>query len=359
MTKQTYTVTELSSKVKSTLQPLFPHAIHVIGEVSNKKPSKNNLYFTLRDNESSITAVVWSADTKQLPHFENGDKVKVSGNLVIFAKQSSYNISANSIELLGTGNIHQEYHALKQTYEQLNYFTNKKPKPPTITSIGIITSSEGAALQDFLYVLKKNKFNGNIVIKNTLVQGKDCPQSVESNLKLLDSLDLDVIVITRGGGSFEDLYGFSNPAVVEAIHTANTYIISAIGHEVDFMLSDFVADYRAPTPSLAAEYIADNTAYKYENIAKNILSHIHHKLNTYLSSLNTNFIYQAKNNLHNAIIKKLIEHEQQLTQNISYWYLLDAGTIINDPTNYINKRNKKLILTNNNIKYEIKITKQL
>lgn len=258
------TVCELTELIKTVFNNTFSKTkLCIIGEISNFKPSKNNLFFTLKDESSSINAVMWNYSARKdtdasLKNIKDGKKVKVYGSIVLFAKSGTYNLNSYNIELLGVGNLHQEYVDLKEKYNKAGYFDEniKKSLPVSIEKVGIITAEGGAALQDFLYVLKKNNFSGKVYIKNCLVQGKECPISVSNSIEELDQLGLDVIVIARGGGSFEDLFGFSDEKVIEAIYEANTCIISAIGHEVDFMLSDFVADIRAPTPSIAGEIIS-------------------------------------------------------------------------------------------------------
>ena len=339
--------------------------------------------------------------TKSLPTFNNGDKINITGTPMFYNKQSSFNINVFSVTLQGLGNIHQEYHMLKQKYDDLGYYTNKKEHPKYIHSIGIVTSIDGAALQDVLYVIKKNKFNGKVIIKNTIAQGKDCSMSVTKAIQELDGQNLDAIIITRGGGSFEDLYGYSNPSVIEAIHNATTYTISAIGHETDFMLSDFVADYRAPTPSLAAEYIS--TINKYDqleitilskikkqlshynlsiqptkNIQNNLLSMINNKLkqyhnqtkNTYIIESNIYSQIQSKlssyskllqinNNIQNNIVSLI--HAKLSEYSITHIYNpISFTTLNNTPITDIDSHiNKKVILSYNNCLYKVKLIKKL
>lgn len=253
------TVSDLTELIKGALKVNFDKSVCVIGEISNFKPSTKGVFFTLKDEDATINSVMWNyASRANKADITNGKKVKVYGNLVVFAKSGSYNLNAYRIELLGVGDLHQEYLKLKEHYSKLGFFDEDKKKklPMKIEKIGIVTAIDGAALQDFLYVVKKNNFVGKIYIKNCVVQGKDCSISITNGIKELDKMNLDVIVIARGGGSFEDLFGFSDKLVIEEIHKSKTCTISAIGHEIDFMLSDYVADIRAPTPSIAGEIIS-------------------------------------------------------------------------------------------------------
>ncbi|AYV77023.1 MAG: exodeoxyribonuclease VII large subunit [Barrevirus sp.] len=287
---QEVTVSELTGLIKDLIQNTFNGIqLSVIGEISNFKLSKNNAFFTLKDEGASINIVFWNYqskyNSKKSDDIKDGKKVRVSGQITLFAKSGSYNLTCHSIDIIGTGDLYTQYNELKTKYELLGYFddTKKKKLPSNIGSVGIITAQDGAALQDFLYVIKKNGFKGKIYIKNCLVQGSNCPTSVSEAIYELDQMKLDVIIVCRGGGSFEDLFGFSSEEVVEAIHSAKTCTISAIGHEVDFMISDFVADLRAPTPSIAASLISVKTdttldSEEIENLVESIKTDISRKI---------------------------------------------------------------------------------
>lgn len=247
-------VGELNKLINTTFEEKLDSNFSVTGEISNFKLSNSHAYFTLKDENASINSIIWKYTFKKLT-YTNGDKVICNGKLNFYTKTGNSNIIINTIEKAGIGDLHKQYIENKAYFENLKYFDKKKPMPNIIINIGIVTSSEGAALQDFLFLMNKNNYVANIKIKNSIVQGPNCPKSIVSGIELLDKLNLDVIILMRGGGSFEDLIGFSNPYVIEAIHNAKTFTISAIGHEIDYMLSDYVADLRAPTPSIAAEMI--------------------------------------------------------------------------------------------------------
>lgn len=262
------TVSELTSNIKDILNQNISKKIKVVGEISNLKLSKDNVFFTLKDGLSSISSVIWEYNKKTNTQLENGQKIKVVANVIVFTKSGTYNLNILTLEVIGDGQLHQDYLQLKEKFTKMGYFDkeNKKLLPPYINNIGVVTASSGAALQDFFYIINQNKFLGNIIVQNCVVQGKECPPSVIKGLLKMDKSKLDVIVLTRGGGSFEDLYGFSNSKVVETVYKLKTPIISAIGHEVDFMLTDFVADVRAPTPSLAGEIISSINNKYLDNI---------------------------------------------------------------------------------------------
>jgi exodeoxyribonuclease VII large subunit len=249
------TVTELNSDIKTTLTKYYGKPVIVTGEISNFKVSQGTAFFMLKDNESKIDGIIFNYTGNNIA---NGKQVKVTGSVLVTVKSGTFRISAKQIELIGIGNLHQAYVELKERYEKLGYFddSRKKPLKSIINTIGVITSQDGAALHDFIYALTKNNYLGKVYVKHSIVQGKDCPNSVSNSLQELDKMNLDVIVITRGGGSFEDLFGFSDSKIIETLYNMNTVTVSAIGHQIDYMLCDFIADVRAPTPSLAGELLS-------------------------------------------------------------------------------------------------------
>ncbi len=263
---------------------------------------------------------MWNYSSRVDKSIKDGKQVKVHGNLKVFAKSGSYNFDCSSIELLGIGNLYQEYNDLKEKFTKAGYFDDSKKKklPSTINSLGIITAQDGAALQDFLYVIKKNNFTGKIYIKNCLVQGTNCPNSVSEAIQELDGLNLDLIIVARGGGSFEDLFGFSSEQVVESLYSAKTCTMSAIGHEVDFMLSDYVADIRAPTPSIAGELVSCKRSdilneEEICNLKEIIKSELKNKINTANLHLN-NYKIMLKSPL--ELINKSIQDIELLQGKI-------------------------------------------
>jgi exodeoxyribonuclease VII large subunit len=168
------------------------------------------------------------------------------------------------------GDLFKKYIDFKDIYEKKGYFDKqfKKIEPKNINSIAIITSTDGAAIRDVLYVLMNNGFRGKIYLKDCVVQGVNAGKSISNAIDLINNskIQVDMILVTRGGGSFEDLFQFSSSEVIESLHNSSIYTISAVGHETDNMLSDFVADYRAPTPSIGAQYISNIYNSKYDEI---------------------------------------------------------------------------------------------
>jgi exodeoxyribonuclease VII large subunit len=295
----TKTVTEINEEIKNVVSKNMKQKIFVKGEIANVKKSNGNAYFSLKDENSNINVVFWKIPIE----ISNGDNVIVDGKIAFYPKQGTYQISANSIEKQGLGDLHKKYNKLKELFESKKYFTKKRQIPDRINKIGILTSTEGAALQDILYVLRDN-FVGEIYIKNCLVQGTGCASSVKSGIQYFNNMEspVDILVIARGGGAMEDLMGYSTEDVVKSIYESKIFTISAIGHEIDSMLSDFSADYRAPTPSIAGEVIVKCQKKQYDVISKinekieKIKYHITSKINSDMSKLeNLKNIYKYLN----------------------------------------------------------------
>jgi exodeoxyribonuclease VII large subunit len=254
-----YTVETLNELIKCELESKFPDIIKVKGEITNWKVSRGHAYFSLRDSESLIRCVMWQRDYKRLGlELNEGDKVQLTGRLEVYLKSGNYQFITANVEYEGVGDLHAIFQKLKNDCEKAGYFdpTKKKKLPTYIENVGIITALDGAALQDMMFILKKD-FKGNVYVKNAIVQGPNCPDSVSEAIEFFNAVDypLDVIVVARGGGSLQELMGFSDERVLKAIQQSKICTISAVGHEVDTMLSDLVADVRAPTPSIGAEII--------------------------------------------------------------------------------------------------------
>ena len=320
-------VSELNTMIKDELKTSFTNNISVKGEISGYKKYGTTIYANLKDDTAIINIIKFKYNMTD--KFNNGDLVIATGNIDFYIKNGKINLICSSIDLMGEGNILKHLEKLKLKYNELGYFDNKKLFPLNIKSIGIITAKDGAALQDILFVLNSNKFNGSVYIKNSSVQGNECPNSICSGIQFFNIYEKNVyiIMITRGGGSIDDLMGFSDPAVVEAIHKSNIFTMSAVGHEVDNMLSDYVADIRAPTPSIGAELICkkcinndlliDNyknkLSYGY-NIIKNKLTHITNNISTIKNKMYIS-VYEKNNkmidnldNIFSTIIKKRLDN---------------------------------------------------
>jgi exodeoxyribonuclease VII large subunit len=259
-------ISELNNMINEGIETNFPKKINVIGEISNIKCSRGHYYLNLKDNNCLVRAIIWKSKYDKLNiDLEDGNKISAVGHLNFYVRGGNISFIIDEIEnKKDVGEIQKKYEKLKREFEKKGYFDiNKKMRAPVlIRKITIITAKHAAALQDVLYVFKRYNMNLDINIIDVAVQGINCAKSVAQAIEQIEE-DNDVILITRGGGDIEDLFGFSNSLVIEAIFNCPIFTISAIGHEVDFMLSDYVADHRAPTPSIAAEYIyLNNRNYK-------------------------------------------------------------------------------------------------
>ncbi len=251
-------VTALNNQIKSLLESTFLH-VYIEGEVSRVTyHNSGHLYFTLKDENSSISCVMFRGNNSKMKfRLEEGMNVLINGSISLYVPRGSYQLNCVSIEPSGSGALAKAYEQLKKRLESMGYFSKERKKkiPKFIKSIALVTSATSAALQDMLRVAKKRWPLVKITVIDTIVQGDSSGEIIAKNLKKADTLGVDVIVIGRGGGSIEDLWGFNEEILAQAIFEANTPVVSAVGHEIDFVISDFVADLRAPTPSAAMEMI--------------------------------------------------------------------------------------------------------
>ena len=251
------TVSQLTDLIKEFLESSFPD-LTIEGEISNYRPSSTgHIYFTLKDDKAAISAVMFKTRSKSLTFTpQDGMKVKVTGSLSVYAQRGSYQIIVNSIEELGTGNILQLLEERKKRLAMEGLFDseNKKSLPFFPLKIGVVTSPTGAALRDILQIVKRRNKLVSVIVLPCPVQGNDAAPFIAQQIKTANEFNLaDVLIVGRGGGSLEDLLPFSEEEVVRAVAASEIPVISAVGHEIDWALSDFAADVRAPTPSAAAE----------------------------------------------------------------------------------------------------------
>lgn len=250
-------VSELTALIKKTLEEGF-YGLTVTGEISNFRPSSTgHWFFTLKDEGASISAVMFKGSTWRVDFSpKEGDRVVINGSLDVYAARGSYQIKVETMTLAGYGEILAELERRKRRFLDLGYFAEerKRPIPAFPQRLGVVTSPTGAALQDILTVLGRRAPGLDVLVLPAVVQGESAAESIAARIRQANSLLLcDVLIVSRGGGSVEDLLPFSDEAVVKEIAQSQIPIVSGIGHEVDFALADFAADLRAPTPSAAAE----------------------------------------------------------------------------------------------------------
>lgn len=256
------TVSDLVNHIKDVLEGEF-HEVMVQGEVTNLSPSSaGHWYFTLSDANACITCALFKMDAMRNPlirSIKNGDKIVVLGPLSVYPKKGNFQILAKRIVPAGEGQLKLQLERLKAKLAQEGLFDikTKKALPVFPRRVAVITAPHGAALQDFLNVMKRRTLWHDIVIVPAVVQGADSGRSLVAALKKAQALpDIDVIVLTRGGGSLEDLWSFNDESLVRAIHECPIPTISAVGHQVDYTLCDYVSDFRAETPTAAAETLS-------------------------------------------------------------------------------------------------------
>lgn len=252
-----YSVTELTHAIKNILEPRFS-AVQVKGEITNLKvQSSGHIYFTLKDNSSQISAVLFRGNAAQSSYIPKaGDEVVVHGQLSIYPPRGNYQLIVRTIEQAGVGELLLQLHALKMKLEKAGWLDPaiKKPLPKYPKTIGVVTSPTGSVIQDIINVLKRRFHGFHLILNPVKVQGAGAAEEIATAIRDFNALRLvDVMIVGRGGGSIEDLWPFNEECVANAIHESEIPIISAVGHETDYSIADYVADVRAPTPSAAAE----------------------------------------------------------------------------------------------------------
>ncbi|MDO4489553.1 MAG: exodeoxyribonuclease VII large subunit [Lachnospiraceae bacterium] len=253
-----YSVTQINGYIKNLFQQDFMLTrISIRGEVSNcKYHGSGHIYFTLKDQKSSLSCVMFASARGGLAFpMSDGDRVVVTGSVDIYERDGRYQMYARSIVKEGAGILYERFLALKAELEEMGMFSSeyKQPVPRYVRTVGIVTSPTGAAVQDIRNIAGRRNPFVQLILYPALVQGEGAVESICRGIAALDALDLDVIIVGRGGGSLEDLWAFNEEAVARAIFACNTPVISAVGHETDTSISDYVADLYAPTPSAAAE----------------------------------------------------------------------------------------------------------
>ena len=257
--RQVYTVTELTRVIKATLEKAIGD-VWIEGELSNvRRPTSGHYYFTLKDENAQISAVLFRGQQRALT-FEPKDGIvaRVLGEVTVYERYGNYQVIVRSMEEGGKGALQARFEELKERLRKEGLFdeSRKQPIPALPRHIGVVTSPTGAAVRDILNVLARRFPNTHVVVAGVKVQGDEAAEEIASAIDLLNERGgLDVIIIGRGGGSLEDLWCFNEEIVARAVARSATPVISAVGHEIDFTISDFVADLRAPTPSAAAELV--------------------------------------------------------------------------------------------------------
>ena len=312
---QMMSVSSLNTKIKSLLEATFMHTL-VEGEVASATyHSSGHLYFSIKDKTSSIKCVMWRSSVARMKfRIERGMHIVVEGSVSVYTPRGEYQFQTVKIEPYGKGALALAYEQLKEKLKEKGYFSSERKKvlPKHVQKLALVTAKDSAALHDMLKIIEQRWPLLEVVIVDTLVQGEQAAQCIARALKYADTLVADIVVFGRGGGSAEDLWSFNEEVVADAIFAMNTPTVSAVGHEVDVLISDFVADLRAPTPSAAIEMILPD---------KNEMLYM-------LSELEERTAYTVKQKVQS--LSQVLQHTEALLQRSSpLSKLRDTETLFN------------------------------
>ncbi len=327
MEKNYIKVSALNQYIKLLLDDnSFLHKIYLKGEISNfKNHMSGHLYFTLKDEESRVSAIMFKNNTYELKFTpEDGKKVLIEGRVSCYPAQGTYQIYVEKMEEDGLGNLYILYEELKRKLEKEGLFDAryKKEIPKYPRRIGIVTAPSGAAIRDILSTIKRRYPICETILFPALVQGKSAAPDIVKQINKAQNYPLDLLIVGRGGGSIEDLWAFNEESVARAIFDSQIPIISAVGHEIDYTISDFVADLRAPTPTGAAE-LSVPTMLEVQNLIDQCNIRIKNSLKKkiefeeqHLKKLKESYLLQNPNMIYEAKIQKL----DYITEEINHWF---------------------------------------
>lgn len=270
--RNVYTVKQVNSYIKNMFtQDFMLNRIYVKGEVSNcKYHTSGHIYFSLKDSSGTIACIMFAGQRAGLSfRMQEGQQVVVLGTVTTYERDGKYQLYAKEIILDGVGLLYEKFEALKKELEEMGMFAPeyKQPIPGFAEKIGIVTAPTGAAIRDIIHVAKRRNPFVQLILYPALVQGDKAAESVIKGIRMLEQMKVDVIIAGRGGGSIEDLWAFNDERLARAVFECRVPVISAVGHETDTTIIDYVADLRAPTPSAAAEL----AVYEYEALADRLL----------------------------------------------------------------------------------------
>ena len=353
------TVTQLTKYIKYKIDnDSNLNLIYLKGEISNfKNHTRGHMYFTIKDENSRINAVMFSSSASKLKFIPtDGMKVLVSGRISVYEATGGYQIYVNDMVEDGVGNLYVAFEQLKKKLEIEGLFDqrHKKSIPEIPKTIGIITAPTGAAIKDILSTIKRRWPIAKTILFPSLVQGAEAAEDIVRNIELTKNFDLDVLIVGRGGGSIEDMWCFNEEIVARAIYELEVPVISAVGHEIDFTISDFVADLRAPTPTGAAEMAVPNMMDVINNINQlnsrattSVTKQIELKkelLNSITDSYVLNnpiTIYEIKEERFSNLFEKLLSVFKSSVEQNRNRLVLSTRELNNGIINAINKSNNK------------------
>jgi exodeoxyribonuclease VII large subunit len=330
--RRIWRVADLVSAVRTTVERGYTD-VWVEGEISNFRPSESgHLYFTLKDGDAQLRIVMFRSQARLLRFRpESGMQIIARGRVTIYDARGELQLSAEFLEPVGAGALQLAFEQLKARLAQEGLFdpSRRKPIPPLPRRIGIITSPRGAALQDMLNVLARRHENAGILIYPAQVQGETAPSEVAAGIKYFNrAKNVDVIIVARGGGSIEDLAAFNDEGLARTISASKLPVISAVGHETDFSIADFVADLRAPTPSAAAELVIESKHRLAEHLA-----HLHQRLDRatrYRLLMARNQLQELAQHGAFARIRDLMVQRSQRLDDLAHRLAANYRTLLHD-----------------------------
>ena len=313
MSQSMMSVSSLNTKIKSLLEATFMHTL-VEGEVASVTyHTSGHLYFSIKDDKSSIKCVMWRSSVAKMKfRIEKGMHIVVEGSISVYTPRGEYQFQTVRIEPYGQGALALAYEQLKEKLKEKGYFSRERKKniPKHIQKLALVTAKDSAALHDMLKIIEQRWPLLEVTIVDTLVQGEQAAPQIARALYYADSLGVDVVVVSRGGGSTEDLWAFNEEIVADAIYSMNTPIVSAIGHEVDVMISDFVADLRAPTPSAAMEMILLDSREILYTLSE-LSDRYNHTIGYKIEQLNIKLLHGEEILRQSSPSRKLVEKESE------------------------------------------------
>jgi len=359
-------------KLSEIIKKSIPNQNYIItAEISGLSKRNNHMYLNLKDKTTKLSAMIWSyKNVIQDFEINDGDKIKVEGNLNYYAPYGNLNfIITKVLKKEGEGELHQDFIKNKKLFESKGYFNDNRKKQikNLIEEVTILTSKDGDALQDFMKNIRRENSTIKVNIVNVAVQGRNCPQDICEYLKMENELykNKKLIVITRGGGNFEDLNGFNHPELVEQTYQSKHIILSAIGHQRDITLLDMVADYTKPTPSLVSQFLINHNndiINSYQNKIQSSIDLVKNKINNeflYLERLER-FLDKEENAFEEFIKEKQFELIKQINDELHQLELMESDlgkvTEIEVSSNNIkidNLEKIKLLFDNNSFNLKI------
>lgn len=289
-----YSVSWVNAYVRNMIsQDFMLQSLYVKGEASNVKyHSSGHLYFTLKDGKAAMACVMFSGNRQGLKfRLEEGMQIIVSGSMDVYERDGRYQLYAKEITLAGTGALYEKFEKLKNELEEMGMFAPiyKKKIPAYIKRLGVVTAPTGAAVRDIISITKRRNPGVEIILYPAIVQGEQAVPSIINGIHALERIGVDVMIVGRGGGSIEDLWAFNEEAVAKAIFECDIPIISAVGHETDTTIADYVADLRAPTPSAAAEL----AVFEVERVLDRLME-CENRMNTLLQKKNSEYRFRCR-----------------------------------------------------------------